>query len=58
MVMVSAVPSTLIPSGSSPARKSERAAVLGRPLPDSEIRSTRRRAVRPDNDPPFAAVSF
>jgi hypothetical protein len=33
-------------------------AVLGRPLPDSEIRSTRRRAVRPDNDPPFAAVSF
>jgi hypothetical protein len=56
MVMVSAVPSTLIPSGSSPARKSERAAVLGWPLPDSEIRRTRRRAVRPDNDPPFAAV--
>ena len=55
MVMVSAVPSTLIPSGSSPARKSARAALSpGRPSPGSVTRGARRRAVRPDNDPPSA----
>ena len=54
MVIVSAVPPTRIPSGSSAARESAREAVVsGPPLSGSVIRSTRRRAVRPANDPPF-----
>ena len=58
MVMVSAVPSTLIPSGSSAASRSARGVVPpGRPSSGSVIRSTRRRAVRPDNDPPFRSAS-
>jgi hypothetical protein len=59
MVMVSAVPFTLTPSGSSPARKSARdVRPPGRPSPGSVTRSTRRRAVRPDNNPPSASPSL
>jgi hypothetical protein len=48
MVMVSAVPSTRMPSGSSAASKSARAVTPpARPSPGTVIRTTRRLAVRP-----------
>ncbi len=58
MVRVSAVPPTLIPSGSSAASRSARgAAPPSRPSAGTVTCITRRRAVRPDNDPPFRSAS-
>ena len=54
MVRVSAVPFTLIPSGSSAASRSARAVADTRPAGESVTFTTRRRAVRPDNVPPLA----
>ena len=56
MVMVSAAPSTRMPSGSSPASRSARAVADTKPAGESVTRTTRRRAVRPDNVPPLARL--
>ncbi len=58
MVMVSAVPFTLIPSGSSAASRSARGSEPpAPPSVGSVIRSTRRRAVRPAKRPVLSASS-
>jgi len=59
MVMVSAVPFTLMPSGSSAASRSARAvASAGLPPAGTVSRKTRRLAVRPDNCPSLRSVSL
>ena len=61
IVMVSAVPSTRMPSGSSAASRSARAdavtPALAWPASGTVTRSTRRRAVRPDTTTPSNQVS-